>query len=130
MARNTGDFELGKGTYQGSPIHRVPVDKVHNMYSWQDSSREGKPVFMKNITNSEFGNKYYNDANLEADIKANGQTTPIQVWVDNQGNHTIGDGHHRYVAAKNLGLTHVNAVILPKPESWDWMPKKKGLFRR
>jgi ParB-like chromosome segregation protein Spo0J len=52
-------------------------------------------------------NGAYDWDGLHSSISKNGITEPLEVHVDGEGNKTMLNGHHRYIAAKNLGLTHV-----------------------
>lgn len=49
--------------------------------------------------------------NLRADMAANGQQTPIRADMHISGSmnkSTMGNGHHRYWAARDLGWSHMD----------------------
>jgi hypothetical protein len=57
----------------------------------------------------------FNQEELTEDIRANGVTEPIEVVYDAEeepwNRFSIVNGHHRYIAARNAGLTKVPVKI-------------------
>lgn len=98
MGRNNADFNQ----------QMVPIDDVGGYYS--EHGTELRNVTEKDVSKTDRGAKYDWDA-LHADIQKHGVTTPLEVHVDHfdpqNPEYSVMNGVHRYIAAKNLGLTHV-----------------------
>jgi ParB-like chromosome segregation protein Spo0J len=52
-------------------------------------------------------NGKFNWNELHESVLKDGVREPLTVNVDENGDKTLLDGHHRYLAAKNVGLTHI-----------------------
>lgn len=123
-----------------STVCSVPISEVDNMASHQESLRYKKLIPMKSLATlavgkiiPDWGKTYYVDKSvpLAEDIKKRGLQNPIQIWIDKNGNKTIGDGHHRYMAAKMLGHTHINARVIHNDTVHPWFnDKKRGFFKK
>jgi hypothetical protein len=106
-------------TYSPLETHDVPIGEMHQMASVQESRGNQKKTLMKNILTEGFqgmskeATKYYFRPELVEDIRKNGLKNPITLNQDANGNLAVGDGHHRYVAARHLGFTHIPAIVLP-----------------
>lgn len=126
------DTSLGYTTYQ------VPISEIGEMPSSQESKGNQKKTLVKNILtegfngNAELSTRYYRRPELIEDVKRNGVTKPIFVMRDAKNNLALGDGHHRYIAAREAGLTHIPVFFGSKDENihpWEkggqGFPKKK-----
>lgn len=49
---------------------------------------------------------------LRLSIEADGYTQPVVVWEVEPGAYEVVDGFHRYRIAKELGLSHLPAVVI------------------
>jgi hypothetical protein len=104
-----------------SPIktYDVPIGEIDQMASMQESMGNRKKTLMKNLLTegrqgrSEEATRYYFRPELIEDIRKNGLKNPVNINQDAKGNLAIGDGHHRIVAARHLGFTHIPAIVLP-----------------
>lgn len=98
--------------------HQFPIAQIHGMYSADFDSKmtsvgpmlrseyrgyqrgEGGDVHPKDI---EHGGPDNYVAHLAKDIKENGIQKPITI----RNGNVVTQGHHRYLAAVKLGLTHI-----------------------
>jgi ParB family chromosome partitioning protein len=56
----------------------------------------------------------YHVKHLSSSIERIGFVVPIIVINDEEGNYTIIDGQHRYLAAKELGIRELPVIVVPK----------------
>ncbi|ARN73020.1 ParB/RepB/Spo0J family partition protein [Oceanicoccus sagamiensis] len=76
-----------------------------------------KEIDLTNIKSVFFENKTWTRDQesinaLKQTHKKSGKFTPIIVSTEKDGTHLIVDGHHRYTAAKEIGLTKIDAIIV------------------
>lgn len=87
---------LPSGDYPGFTMHEVATEEYPNEHHpWQKRERQDQ---------------------LTEDIGRNGIQKPLKVERDVAGRPVVGDGHHRYIAAHNLGKTQA-PVEFSSPET-------------
>ena len=73
-------------------------------------------VDIEKIKSFDYSRSYYKPSSFAMNIlkkghKEDGRFLPILLAKENNGEHLIIDGHHRYALAKELGLSQVDCII-------------------
>lgn len=111
---------------KGSNIYQVPVHEIGEMASDQESKGNKKKTLVKNILKegfngqSKWATNYYRRKDLIDDVRKNGVTKPVLITRDPKNNFALGDGHHRYIAAREAGITHIPAFFATTNEVHPW----------
>lgn len=95
----------------GPDVHMVPVEKVGRWASGDSRNGEWDPVPVIATTKRKRWNPGYEA--IRDDIAKNGIQKPLFASSFARPGPVLDDGHHRFAAAVELGLTHV-----PVTTSW------------
>lgn len=127
MGRNNGEFQEGRSwTEADFPTVNTVMSVKALGEAGTEYGTEAKNLTEEDLLQKDSYGKPFNQNKLTADIAKNGVKEPIEVQYDHQEEpglrFAILNGHHRYIAARNAGLTHVPVRItgslrgkLPKP---------------
>ena len=67
-------------------------------------------------------------AELCESIRRDGLIHPITVQCMGNGQYMVAAGNRRYMACRMLGMTHIDAVVLPGPAPDEGMQEVLGLL--
>ena len=107
MTRNNADFH-------GSVD--VPISEVNEFISADyDDGDHSNPIRMKHVdaASCSMFDSHDDDyvENLKTNIAAQGLKTPIEATKLDSGETLLTEGHHRVMAARELGMTHIPVVF-------------------
>ena len=94
MTRNNADFQ---GGVEGLPSHQTAKELFGSVLLEDHDDLHGRFDFAggddRKLLNQKY--KWAVENGLKDDILKNGIRTPLDVHVDEDGNQTLTDGHHR-----------------------------------
>ncbi len=99
------------------PRKKLPVEKeIEFKDPYHQKNLKFKIVPLENLTVIRHQRKpsSYHIKHLSSSIERIGFIVPIIVVEDGEGNYTIVDGQHRYLAAKELGIRELPVIVVPK----------------
>lgn len=116
MTRNNADFEAGRSwTEADFPTVKTVMSLKALGEAGTEYGTEAKNLTEEDLLQKDSYGKSFNQSKLTADIAKNGVKEPIEVQYDHEEDpglrFSILNGHHRYIAARNAGLTHVPVHI-------------------
>jgi hypothetical protein len=94
----------------------VPMSEVNEFIpSDYDDGDHSNPIRMKHVDAESCANFDAHDddyvENLKANIAAQGLKNPIEATKLDSGETLLTEGHHRVMAARELGMTHIPVVF-------------------
>ena len=97
MGANNADFRT----------RMVPMSELNDVYA--EDLHPLRTMVGKDLDDRwhERSDKPYPWKELHESIQKEGIKEPLHIHIDAEGGKELVEGHHRYIAAKTLGLTHV-----------------------
>lgn len=97
MGANNADFQT----------QMVPMSDLHDVYA--EDLHPLRTMVAEDLDSRwhERSDKPYPWDKLHESIQKEGIKTPLHINIDEDGGKDLIEGHHRYIVARNLGLTHV-----------------------
>lgn len=116
MTRNNADFQDGR-KWKDSDFPSIAT--TMSMKALGEASTEygcsAKELQEEDLATKDSYGKPFRQSRLNASVAKNGIKEPIEVtyFHDEEPGFRfmLDNGHHRYIAARNAGLTHVPVVI-------------------
>jgi hypothetical protein len=107
MGRNSQEF-------RGSVL--TPISEVNKFASSDFSDGDwSDPIRMSSIDRESCNNYHSHNEDhlddLKKDISTKGMKTPVEATRLDNGETLLTEGHHRVIAARELGLTHIPVVF-------------------
>lgn len=97
MTRNNADFQTR--SVPMSELKDVYAEDLHPLHTMTAEDLDSRW--------HERSDKPYPWDELHDSIQKEGIKTPLHINIDAEGYKDLIEGHHRYIVARNLGLTHV-----------------------
>jgi hypothetical protein len=112
MGRNNDDFHNARAE---PAVMNTTMSLSALGEAWTEYGVAAKRLQENDLETHDYEGKAYNQEKLTANIAKHGIKQPIEVGFDEneapEDRFHIIDGHHRYVAARAAGLTHVPVKI-------------------
>lgn len=113
MGRNNADFRSWKESDFPSVVTRMSMEKLGEAFT--EYGVAAKEVQGSDLATQDSFGTAFSQQDLLADVAANGVKEPIEVQYAAEEapgyRFAITNGHHRYIAAREAGHTHVPVKI-------------------